>query len=430
MSKVNVFIPSLLVLCSVPTLPCHTQTPARQEDPVPTFRIQAVRVLVPVLALDKAGNPIDGLTLDDFQVIDDGKRHNISSLTVLKDIRARGEEPGKDPAPAEHHDQAQQRPQRFVVFLIDDLHMDVRDLDYVQKAASAVLKNSLDPQDYAGLISMSTKSYTQLTRDRAKLLAGFAGVRIQSVLQHTGMDCPDISYYQAVQIERDRSSESPAFQVAMSNASNCSPNLGPQQIEAMVRGAVERELSLGDQDAMSGYATIAAAIQALSALPGERRLILVSPGFQALEQDALAAESNVIDQALALNVTISALDARGLYVTNIGVDEHGSISFRHNANAMQQDFRMSSMANAEGTMASLAYGTGGTFFHNSNDLGEGFRNLTQIPKIEYVLELSPEGLKEDGKYHSLAVKVRRKGVTLIARRGYVVPKPGKVKKAK
>ena len=86
---------------------CHAQAPGNKEDPVAIFRIQALRVLVPVLVLDKAGNPIDGLTLDDFQVMDEGKRHNISSLTVLKDERARGEEPGKDPAPTEQHDQAQ-----------------------------------------------------------------------------------------------------------------------------------------------------------------------------------------------------------------------------------------------------------------------------------------------------------------------------------
>jgi VWFA-related protein len=88
------------------------------------------------------------------------------------------------------------------------------------------------------------------------------------------------------------------------------------------------------------------------------------------------------------------------------------------------------MSNASNTMASLAYGTGGNFFHNNNDLQEGFRNLTQVPGIEYVLELSPDGLKADGKYHSLKVRVRRKGVTLMARQGYVAPKPERPKKSK
>jgi VWFA-related protein len=429
-SKVNVSIPSLLALLTVLTMPCHAQTPVKQEDPVPTLRVRVARVLVPVLALDKAGNPVDGLTKDDFQVIDEGKQHSISALTVLRDESVRSGAPEKEPARTDGHDSTQKRPQRFVVFLIDDLHMDIRDLIYVKKAASAVLSSSLDPLDYAGLISMSTKTYTQLTRDRAKLLQGFDSVQIRNVFQQSGMDCPNISYYQAVQIDRDRSAESTAFQAAMANAAVCFPNLSQGQLEAIVREAVRRVSNVGDQDALSSYATIASAIQAVSVLPGERRLILVSPGFEGLEQDALRAESSVIDLALASNVTISALDARGVYVANIGADERGSVSFRHNANVVQQDLRITSLSNASGTMASLAYGTGGTFFHNNNDLGKGFRNLTQIPKIEYFLELSSEGLKADGRYHSLSVKVRRKGVVLIARRGYVVPKPEKSKKPK
>ncbi len=36
-------------------------------------------------------------------------------------------------------------------------------------------------------------------------------------------------------------------------------------------------------------------------------------------------------------------------------------------------------------MESLADGTGGTFFHNSNDLGIGFKSLTEMPEVVYVL---------------------------------------------
>jgi len=32
-----------------------------------------------------------------------------------------------------------------------------------------------------------------------------------------------------------------------------------------------------------------------------------------------------------------------------------------------------------------------TFFHNSNDLGAGFKRLTEPPEVVYVLELSPTG---------------------------------------
>ena len=40
---------------------------------------------------------------------------------------------------------------------------------------------------------------------------------------------------------------------------------------------------------------------------------------------------------------------------------------------------------AENPMAELADGTGGTFLHKSNDLGAGFKRLTEAPEYVYVL---------------------------------------------
>jgi VWFA-related protein len=94
----------------------------------------------------------------------------------------------------------------------------------------------------------------------------------------------------------------------------------------------------------------------------------------------------------------------------------------------QSDYYRTSMSLAEGAMASLADGTGGTFFHNSNDLGAGFKALTELPEVVYVLELSLDGVKQDGTYHHLKVKLARDGLELQARRGYFMPKPEKNKK--
>jgi VWFA-related protein len=79
-------------------------------------------------------------------------------------------------------------------------------------------------------------------------------------------------------------------------------------------------------------------------------------------------------------------------------------------------------------MSEIADGTGGAFFHNSNDLGAGFKSLTDAPEVVYVLELSPEGVKPDGSYHRLKVEVDREGMRLQARQGYSAPKQEKNKK--
>ena len=60
-------------------------------------------------------------------------------------------------------------------------------------------------------------------------------------------------------------------------------------------------------------------------MPGQRALVLVSPGFLMLDQQM--DEYEVMDRAIRANVTISTLNARGLYAIVPGrrrQPEHGA----------------------------------------------------------------------------------------------------------
>jgi len=85
------------------------------------------------------------------------------------------------------------------------------------------------------------------------------------------------------------------------------------------------------------------------------------------------------------------------------------------------------MALNEDVMAEIADGSGGTYFHNSNDLEAGFKELATAPEYVYVLELSLDNENPDGTYHRLKVKVDRDGLQVHARRGYFSSKPEKGK---
>jgi VWFA-related protein len=85
------------------------------------------------------------------------------------------------------------------------------------------------------------------------------------------------------------------------------------------------------------------------------------------------------------------------------------------------------MSADEDVMAELADATGGTYFHNSNDLSGGFRKLTLAPEYLYLLEFTPQDVKQDGSYHRLKVKLAQDGLKLQARRGYFAPKASKKK---
>ncbi len=112
-----------------------------------------------------------------------------------------------------------------------------------------------------------------------------------------------------------------------------------------------------------------------------------------------------------------------MYTTELTASEHSPSATNGASMELESDYRRSSMALAAGAMASLTDGTGGTFFHNRNDLATGLVGLTSVPECVYLLEFSPSIVKPDGTYHRLKVKVDREGVQIQARRGYFAPKP-------
>jgi hypothetical protein len=82
----------------------------------------------------------------------------------------------------------------------------------------------------------------------------------------------------------------------------------------------------------------------------------------------------------------------------------------------------SALAQAD-LLAELAEGTGGTFFHNSNDLDAGMKRVSDAPEYFYMLGFAPQNLKLDGSFHRLKVALKESTkLALQARRGYYAPR--------
>src|SRR6202030_2791268 len=143
----------------------------------------------------------------------------------------------------------------------------------------------------------------------------------------------------------------------------------------------------------------------MGAFPGQRTLILLSPGFLTPSAEAMSEKSQLLDLAARSNVTINALDARGLYTTALDATERGANTALALVTGSQSQYHSESMSLSEDVMAELADGTGGTYFHNSNDLKGGLQSLAAAPEYVYLLELSLENIKPDGTYHPLKVKI-------------------------
>src|SRR5262249_7739703 len=127
--------------------------------------------------------------------------------------------------------------------------------------------------------------------------------------------------------------------------------------------------------------------------------------------------------AASANVTINALDARGLYSTQIDASQQGVSSTMAMLTGADSAAHQSKATGSENVMAELAGGTGGTFFHNHNHLTGGLGLLLSSPEYVYVWECPlPDG-KQDGSYHRLNVKVAAGNVTIQARAGYFAARP-------
>jgi VWFA-related protein len=415
-----------------------------------TLQLNVNSLLVPAVVLDKSGRAVGDLAKADFFVTDNGKRRKIIGLTLVKraPVVARVERnsgvrvAAKIGADSESTATGEPRPQqiRYLVFLFDDRHLNVADLQIVKKAASKLFEHSLPEGEYADVLSLMGAS-SGITRDNAALRAAVIKLTVHEASQNVKENCPNVDYFSANQILRFHIPED--FQLAVQNARQCSMLQDPpSSSEDLYNGisnpddpfqraamrAAENALATGDEDARESLLSVRNVLLAMTKLPGQRILILVSPGFLTLSEESKELESEILDEAAEAEVTVNALDARGLAGANFDASQGGT-SLGLITGQLGQE-RIESSQAKEGALSELAAGTGGRFFHDNNDLQSGLQSLAAAPDDLYLLEISLQDVKANGAYHQLRVKVDRPGLEVLARKGYVAPRKPSSKKSK
>jgi len=397
------------------------------------IQVSVNAVLVPAVVRDSQGRAVGNLKKEDFQVFDKDKLQIISGFIVQRrggverERKAAGSVGVPSLAAPDVSPQRFPVPERFLVFLFDDMHLGAGDLAQVQKAATMMLAGALADSEMAAVVSLSGTN-SGLTHDRGKLQEAVMKIKVHQLFRHDDHACPSVDYYQADLIQNKRNDQ--ALKLAMADYATCAHLQGatPGMMESVVRSAAGQSVAIGERDVWSSLATLSEIVGRMGTLRGQRSLILISPGFLTLTPEAMAEKSHILDLAAQANITISALDARGLYTTEIDASERGGSSAHDLMTGQHAQYHSDTMTlNAE-VMSELADGTGGTFFHNSNDLEGGLKGLAQGPEYSYLLEFSPEKFKPDGSYHRLKVKVNQDGLKVQARRGYFAPAPPKNKK--
>jgi len=167
---------------------------------------------------------------------------------------------------------------------------------------------------------------------------------------------------------------------------------------------------------------------------GRRTLILISDGFllapakipfellQAYFPDIRSLRSldtmqdsvePIFKLAVKGNVPIYTIDSRGLYVSpTLDASRSGIMP-------VQVDQALNSIALDQGqTLSEIAAATGGTAFHNSNDLSLGLKKAFADGREYYMLAYVSTNEAQDGKFRKIEVKVSNTKATVNAKRGY------------
>jgi VWFA-related protein len=445
--------PSLLALVPVLALSClfasaqspaekPASAPAPQEPAKPadasqgevvtrdsnaTFKVRVNLVLVRVVVRDDHGNAIDNLKKEDFLLYDNRKPQSISSFSMETPLShtipvvSVGDHPATDAEGAATAAPAPALPQRFVSLLFDDIHMSMEDAVTVRVAAGRIL-DSLAPSDRVGIYTTSGQFGQEFTADRNLLKESLNQIVARPLPQTETHDCPEVSYYQADLIENRNDDQ--ALAVATEDAVQCAFSGDESKINLarpMAMSAAARALSGGDTTTDYAYSHMQDALRRLAAMPGQRKLVFISPGF--LMSTLFAERSDAIDRSNRSGIVIDTLDVRGLYTPDVSGDISNPPRDSYRTSGHKAFYRVAAQSAQSEILQDLPLGTGGTYFHNRNDLDVALRESIAAPRISYLLGFSPQNLKLNGSFHSLKVSLAGKlKYSVQARRGYYAPR--------
>jgi len=404
------------------------------------LRVETELVEVGVVVRSHDGRAIPGLKRENFVLTDQGQQRELTYFSVeTPGLKGGGQQPtenlagGASRAVAVSDRRPAGAPPRFIVLYFEDFGTSGGDLKRAQIAGRRFIREGMDDSDRVAVFSTSG-DMLDYTGDKDQLIAAIDRIRPHAKFSEAGLGgCPRISPHQAYQIAV--LSDPAALDAAKAEAAQCESNMsspydGPKTTvsgdplilaQAQLTWAQVRIASQTTLDA------IARTMRTLQNMPGRRLFLLISSGFNSgtleIEMDRL------IDQALHAGIVISALDAKGLYAeapargANDEINTVGPLpdaTFRFETSAVGVIGFASNQV-----MSDLAQATGGLFFHNNNDLPNGFRQVGSIPEVSYVLGFHPGEASVGGKYHKLKVTLSGSSPYVIqARPGYFASPPG------
>ena len=381
---------------------------------VPIFRSGVSFVRVDAIVTDRDGNPVLDLTQDDFQIIEDGDEQNIQSFHLVE-ISGMPDPTLPPPSSIENRSdierEAARSDTRVFVFFLDDYHVQYGNSRRVSSALMEFVNTQLYPTDLVGIMYPLTPVDEILFTRNHEVIA-------YALEQFTGIK----GDYQPRNIYERRYANYPMEvkekirnEVSLSALRGLSTHLGGlhegrKSVIVLSEGYSNYvPPQVRDQHFMAGGGGLNP--QRYNPAAGDTHIEETTQFFE--ESSILSDLAHTAETANNNNTSFYMLDPRGL-----AISEYDASGF---AISVRTDRRV--MRSFQNTLHILAEETDGQAFLNSNNFSAGLNQIVSDQSAYYLLGYTPSNMPTDGKFHSIQVKVRRRGVRVRARKGYYALSP-------
>jgi VWFA-related protein len=381
--------------------------PARQlQAGAPgTIRSTVDLVQVDVTINGRDGKPLKGLRQDQFALTEDGRAQRIASFDYFDVEKIETAGAGGDTAPIvvplggvaqPEVIREQVRDRRLMVLFFDMSSLQPPDLERATLAAHRFVREQMSPADLVGVVIFGTQLQvvTDFTSDRDLLDRAINALRPGSEAELAEL----------------------AADTSVADGSASSPDNGAAFT------ADETEFNVFNTDRK--LAALQSVADLLRDIPGKKSVLQFTSGITQTGDDNRTQLRSTTDAANRANVSIYAVDSRGLMAEAPGGDAGvagpgGTGAFTGAAVFQQSGARDSSRQ----TLMTLAEDTGGRSFFDLGDLGEAFKAVQDDTAGYYLLGYYTTNAARDGRWRAIRVRVSGlSGARVTFREGYYAPK--------
>lgn len=395
---------------------------------------------VPVTVAGSDGKAVRGLTKENFQLFDEGKRVPIEYFEVLdmKALNLGNRKAARPPAAAT----------RNFLLLFDLANSSPGAVKRAAGAAKEFVATQLGAHDLAAVATLTSEEgarmITSFTADKRMLEAAIATLgnpQYFKVADPLMISFKSTSMLDGAVAAADSASTEKAQARADANlerALTIEEQLDPTTVNKVAQQAANTEARNRLRIQLTNMGSVA---RMLDRLHGRKQVILLSEGFdprlvqgastqkknekQAVDEDfrnrageiwnvdsdekfgAATAARDVTDMVELFrrsDVVLHAIDIKGLRGnTDIGATETGSAGRSNEALFM------------------ITRPTGGTVFQNSNDFAATFARMLEQQEVVYLLGFTAKSGLNPGSFRDLKVKADVKGARVSHRTGYYEP---------